>query len=245
MKIHIRYHQIRRYQKEKCSFQIGQIVRLRNPILQTTNKDKLIMSRNSAGLENTLFQLKFTSKQLNKQALKAAKEEKQETNKLKKALNESEEIARLYASNAVRKRNERLQLLKLASRVDSVASRVQTAVTMRQVSGSMAQVCRGMDKALQSMNLQQITMIMDKFEQQFEDLDASVNVYEDMGANADAVVVDNDKVDELLNKVADENGLELKQSAAVKDLPEVAPVVADATEEKEDKLAQRLRALRG
>ncbi|SCW00196.1 LAFE_0B11562g1_1 [Lachancea fermentati] len=203
------------------------------------------MSRNSAGLENTLFQLKFTSKQLNKQALKAAKEEKQETNKLKKALNESEEIARLYASNAVRKRNERLQLLKLASRVDSVASRVQTAVTMRQVSGSMAQVCRGMDKALQSMNLQQITMIMDKFEQQFEDLDASVNVYEDMGANADAVVVDNDKVDELLNKVADENGLELKQSAAVKDLPEVAPVVADATEEKEDKLAQRLRALRG
>lgn len=203
------------------------------------------MSRNSAGLENTLFQLKFTSKQLNKQAQKAAKEEKQETNKLKKALNESEEIARLYASNAVRKRNERLQLLKLASRVDSVASRVQTAVTMRQVSGSMAQVCRGMDKALQSMNLQQITMIMDKFEQQFEDLDASVNVYEDMGANADAVVVDNDKVDELLNKVADENGLELKQSAAVKDLPEVAPVVADATEEKEDKLAQRLRALRG
>lgn len=205
-----------------------------------------MMSRNpAAGLENTLFQLKFTSKQLSKQAQKAAKEEKQEANKLKKALNESEEIARLYASNSVRKRNERLQLLKLASRVDSVASRVQTAVTMRQVSGSMAQVCRGMDKALQSMNLQQITMIMDKFEQQFEDLDASVNVYEDMGANADAVVVDNDRVDELLNKVADENGLELKQSAALKDVAEVTPSTEAATDEKETMLAQRLRALRG
>lgn len=206
------------------------------------------MSRNpAAGLENTLFQLKFTSKQLNKQSQKAAKEEKQETNKLKKALNESEEIARLYASNAIRKRNERLQLLKLASRVDSVASRVQTAVTMRQVSGSMAQVCRGMDRALQSMNLEQITMIMDKFEQQFEDLDASVNVYEDMGTNTDAVVVDGDKVDELLNKVADENGLELKQSATLKDLPEVGKnaVSLDPNEEKEDKLAERLRSLRG
>ncbi|CUS23849.1 LAQU0S12e01420g1_1 [Lachancea quebecensis] len=204
------------------------------------------MSRNpAAGLENTLFQLKFTSKQLNKQAQKAAREEKQEANKLKKALNESEEIARLYASNSVRKRNERLQLLKLASRVDSVASRVQTAVTMRQVSGSMAQVCRGMDKALQSMNLQQITMIMDKFEQQFEDLDASVNVYEDMGANTDAVVVDNDRVDELLNKVADENGLELKQSAALKDVAEVSPAAESATDEKEQRLAQRLKALRG
>lgn len=120
------------------------------------------MSRNpAAGLENTLFQLKFTSKQLQKQAAKASKEEKQETNKLKKALNENEEIARIYASNAIRKKNERLQLLKLASRVDSVASRVQTAVTMRQVSSSMAQVCKGMDKALQNMNLQQITMIME------------------------------------------------------------------------------------
>ncbi|AET40742.1 Did2p Ecym_6366 [Eremothecium cymbalariae DBVPG len=204
------------------------------------------MSRNSAaGLENTLFQLKFTAKQLNRQAAKAAKEEKQETNKLKKILNENEEIARLYALNAIRKRNERLQLLKLASRIDAVASRVQTAVTMRQVSGSMAQVCRGMDRALQSMNLQQITMVMDKFEQQFEDLDTSVNVYEDMGQNVDAVAVDHDKIDELMNQVADENGLELRQSAQLKDLPQVQNTAAEVTEEKEDKLAQRLRMLRG
>ncbi|CAI4045514.1 hypothetical protein N7582_003563 [Saccharomyces uvarum] len=204
------------------------------------------MSRNpSAGLENTLFQLKFTSKQLQKQANKASKEEKQETNKLKRALNENEEISRIYASNAIRKKNERLQLLKLASRVDSVASRVQTAVTMRQVSASMGQVCKGMDKALQNMNLQQITMIMDKFEQQFEDLDTSINVYEDMGVNSDAMLVDNDKVDELMGKVADENGMELKQSAKLDNVPEIKPNEINVDEEKEDKLAQRLRALRG
>ncbi|AGO13215.1 AaceriAFR068Cp [[Ashbya] aceris (nom. inval.)] len=204
------------------------------------------MSRNpAAGLENTLFQLKFTAKQLTRQAAKAAREEKQETEKLKKILGESEDIARLYASNAIRKRNERLQLLKLASRVDAVASKVQTAVTMRQVSGSMAQVCKGMDRALQSMNLQQITMIMDKFEQQFEDLDTSVNVYEEMGQNVDAVVVDNDKVDELISQAADEKGLELKQSAQLGELPRVQNAPAEVTEEKEDKLAQRLRMLRG
>ncbi|GCE97508.1 vacuolar-sorting protein SNF7 [Zygosaccharomyces mellis] len=201
------------------------------------------MSRNQVGLENTLFQLKFTSKQLQKQAQRAVKEEKQETTRLKKSLSDSEEIAKIYASNAIRKKNERLQLLKLASRIDSVASRVQTAVTMRQVSSSMGSVCRGMDKALQSMNLQQITMIMDRFEQQFEDLDASVNVYEDMGNNSDAVIVDGDKVDELMSKVADENGLELKQQAKLDDLPQIEE--PQANEEKEDKLAQRLRALRG
>ncbi|CCF55775.1 hypothetical protein KAFR_0A03400 [Kazachstania africana CBS 2517] len=204
------------------------------------------MSRNSSlGLENTLFQLKFTSKQLKKQAQRAAKEELQETNKLKKIINENEEIAKIYASNAIRKKNERLQLLKLASRVDSVSSRVQTAVTMRSVSTSMASVCKGMDKALMSMNLEQITTIMDKFETQFEDLDTSVNVYESMGMNSDAVAVDNDKVDELMAKVADENGLELKQSAKLDELPDLKASDKVLDDEKEDKLAQRLRALRG
>lgn len=66
------------------------------------------------------------------------------------------DIARLYAQNAIRKNNERLNLLRLASRIDAVASRVQTAVTMRQVSGSMAQVVRGMDSAMKSMNLEKV-----------------------------------------------------------------------------------------
>lgn len=203
-----------------------------------------MMSRNSGGLENTLFQLKFTSKQLKKQAQKAHKEELAETNKLKKILDENEEIARLYASNAIRKKNERLQLLKLSSRVDSVASRVQTAVTMRNVSQSMASVCKGMDKALAGMNLQQITMIMDKFETQFEDLDTSVNVYENMGVSSDAIMVDNDKVDELMGKVADENGIELRQTAKTDALPDIQNTES-ADSEKEDRLAQKLKALRG
>ena len=43
------------------------------------------------------------------------------------------EGARIYASNAIRKKNEALNLLRLSSRIDAVASRVQTAVTMRKV----------------------------------------------------------------------------------------------------------------
>lgn len=41
--------------------------------------------------------------------------------------------ARIYASNAIRKKNESLNLLRLASRIDAVSSRVETAVTMKQV----------------------------------------------------------------------------------------------------------------
>ena len=43
------------------------------------------------------------------------------------------DIARIHAGNSIRKEQERLNLLRLASRIDAVASRVRTAVTMRNV----------------------------------------------------------------------------------------------------------------
>ena len=68
------------------------------------------------------------------------------------------EGARIYAANAIRKQNEALNLLRLSSRIDAVASRVETAVTMRQVTGNMGQVVRGMDKAMETMNLERVSV---------------------------------------------------------------------------------------
>jgi hypothetical protein len=66
------------------------------------------------------------------------------------------DIAKIYAQNAIRKQNERLNLLRLGSRIDAVASRVQTAVTMRQVTGSMMNVVKGMDQAMKAMDLEKV-----------------------------------------------------------------------------------------
>lgn len=44
------------------------------------------------------------------------------------------DVARVYAENAIRKKNEGVNWLRMASRVDAVASKVQTAVTMKGVS---------------------------------------------------------------------------------------------------------------
>lgn len=94
---------------------------------------------------------------MQKQSRKAAKDETAEKAKLKKVLHTTParliallpladplthgqaltqgntEGARIYASNAIRKKNESLNLLRLSSRIDAVSSRVETAVTMRQV----------------------------------------------------------------------------------------------------------------
>jgi len=111
-----------------------------------------------SGLEKALFNLKFTAKQLNRQAAKAGKDEQTEKAKLKKAIQQGHaDIAKIYAQNAIRKQSEKVNLLRLGSRIDAVASRVQTAVTMRQVTGSMANVVKGMDSAMKSMDLEKVS----------------------------------------------------------------------------------------
>ncbi|EGP89593.1 unnamed protein product [Zymoseptoria tritici ST99CH_1A5] len=198
-----------------------------------------------SGLEKALFNLKFTAKQLNRQAAKASKDETAEKAKLKKALAASHtDIAKIYAQNAIRKKNENLQLLTLASRIDAVASRVQTAVTMRQVTGSMGNVVKGMDQAMKSMDLEKISAVMDKFETQFEDLDVATGYYENATSSATATATPQEDVDRLMSQVADEAGVELSQEMAGATPAKGIQAPAAVEEEREDKLGERLRALR-
>ncbi|KAI9344967.1 Snf7 family [Obelidium mucronatum] len=197
-----------------------------------------------SGLEKHLFTLKFTAKQLERNAKKAQKDEGVEKAKVKKAIQQNNmEGAKIYAANAIRKKNEAINFLRLASRVDAVASRVQTAVTMRAVTQSMAGVVKGMDKAMESMNLEQISMVMDRFEQQFEDLDVQTAYMDTAMGQTTAMTTPADQVDELLQKVADENGLELQmqmpgtaQSNLINNLP--------STNKEQDELGERLAKLR-
>lgn len=66
------------------------------------------------------------------------------------------EGARIHAENAIRQKNQALNYLRMASRVDAVASRVQTAVTTKKVTQSMAGVVKSMDAAMKSMNLEKV-----------------------------------------------------------------------------------------
>ncbi|CAK9786250.1 unnamed protein product [Cutaneotrichosporon oleaginosum] len=201
-----------------------------------------------SNLEKALFQLKFTAKTLQRQAKKANKDEAAEKNKLKAALQKGNtEGARIYAQNAIRKKTEGLNLLRLASRIDAVASRVETAVTMRTVTGSMANVVRGMDKAMESMNLERISMVMDKFESQFNDLDVQTSYMESTMSDTTALTTPQDQVDSLINQVADEAGLEIQHGLGEAKVPTeqiAAPAQTEGPMEEDGRLAERLRALR-
>ncbi|KIV84739.1 hypothetical protein PV11_00499 [Exophiala sideris] len=204
-----------------------------------------------SGLDKALFNLKFTSKQLNRQAAKADRDSRAEQAKLKKALTQTPpqpQIARLYATNSIRNSQQRIQLLTLAARIDAVAARVQTAITMRTVTASMAQTVKGMDAALKNMDLDKIGAVMEKFESQFGDLDVVSGYYENVAGGVESQQVGvqgQGEVDALMNRVADEAGVELSQEMQQKVPEHELPQAETADRAKmEEGLGDRLRALR-
>jgi charged multivesicular body protein 1 len=161
-------------------------------------------------LMDQIFNLKITAKQLNRQAVKCEKEERTERLKVKKAIEKGNtEGAKIYAQNAIRKKSEQINYLRLASRLDAVVSRLDTQAKMQMVTKNMAGIVKNLDKALEANNLEKIASTMQQFEKQFENLDLQTQVVDSvMGAQAGLSTPEED-VNALMQQVADEHGLEV------------------------------------
>jgi charged multivesicular body protein 1 len=97
----------------------------------------------------------------------------------------------------------------MASRLDACCSRIETAVRMNQVTDGMKGVVKGMDQSLGAMDIDKLSILMDKFEQQFEDLDVKTG-YMENSMNATTVTsTPSEQVDSLINQVADQHNLQL------------------------------------
>jgi len=120
---------------------------------------------------------------------------------------------------------------------------------MNQVTEGMKGVVRGMDKGLQSMNIDQISKLMEKFEQQFEDLDVKTQYMEGTMNATTASTTPAEQVDGLISRIADENNLELGEAfSEAGPIGKKLPSLKEAEAEKpvvEDDLEARLANLRG
>ncbi len=91
-----------------------------------------------------------------------------------------------------------------------------------------------------TLNLK-ISMVMDKFEQQFEDLDVQTSYMESSIGQSTAMTTPQDEVEDLIQQVAVENGLELQM-----ELPGTATSALKTGEKDKDsaELQERLAKLR-
>eukprot|EP00992_Anisonema_acinus_P009562 TRINITY_DN5772_c0_g1_i1.p1 TRINITY_DN5772_c0_g1~~TRINITY_DN5772_c0_g1_i1.p1 ORF type:complete len:196 (-),score=66.93 TRINITY_DN5772_c0_g1_i1:218-805(-) len=190
-------------------------------------------------MDNVLFNLKFVGKQFGKSSIKCEKEEKLEKEKCKKAMEKGNmDGARIFGQNAIRKKNEALNYLRLQSRLDAVSSRLDTAIKMQTVGRSMAGVVKGMDKVLQTMDCEKTAKIMDTFEKQFETLDVTSEYMENAMGETTAMTTPDDQVSDLMVQIADANNLQIKS-----DLDGVSTNKVDPNRILQEDLADRLARL--
>jgi len=203
-------------------------------------------------------QLKFTAKQMQRLSVKCEKECKAEKTKIKKCLEkDNQDGARIHAQNSIRNASQAQNYLRLSSRVDAVASRLENAIKMQQVTKGMKGVVSGMDKVLATMDVEQISKVMDKFEHSFEDMDVRSEYIEGAMNSSTTAAMPEEQVDELMQMVADEHNIKFGEqfgAATAAAVPGAASqagaaaqpqaAAAGAGSSVEDDLEERLRKLR-
>lgn len=118
--------------------------------------------------------------------------------------------AKIYAQNAIRKKNEALNYMKLASRLDAVVSRLETQAKMMMVNKNMTSIVKSLEAAVQSNNLEKITNTMNQFEKQFENLDLQTEVVNGVMSTQANLSTPEDEVSALMQQVADDHGLDVQ-----------------------------------
>jgi charged multivesicular body protein 1 len=195
---------------------------------------------NKQSMEDILFNLRFTSKSMERAAKKSEKQIEVEKKKIKQAIEKGNiEGARIFSQNAIRKKSEALNYLRLASRLDAVAGRIESAIKMNQVSKTMGSVVKGMNSVLKSLDVDKITATMDKFEQQFGNLDVTTEYMEQSMSGTTSMTTPEDQVNQLMAEVADEYGLEVSSN-----LGGISTGKNDLNEIHRDDLSQRLAQLK-
>jgi len=192
-------------------------------------------------LQKQLFDIKFTAKQLTRESTKAEKREAEHKIKLKNAIQKGDmERAKICAENALREKQQALSLLKLSSRMEAVAQRLEQAIVMGKVTKSMSKTVDGMEAAFKTMDATKISKVMDNFTAAFDEMDVKTAV---MGKELDRTMdssVQQDDVQNLMQLVADENGLKIGDE--LKSVPLTRPELTKQATDEQD-LEARLRNL--
>lgn len=198
---------------------------------------------NTEKLMNQIMELKFTAKSLQRQSRKCEKDEKAEKLKVKKAIEKGNmDGARIYAENAIRKRNEQMNYLRLASRLDAVVARLDTQAKMTTISKSMGSIVKALDSSLATGNLQKMSETMDQFEKHFVNMEVQAEFMENSMAGTTSLSTPEADVNTLMQQVADDYGLEVSVG-----LPQpAAHAIPTKSSEKveEDDLSRRLAELK-
>lgn len=213
---------------------------------------KNLFKSNDEKMQEEIFNLRMTTKQLDRQAKKAEQEHNKEKLKVKKMIEDNKpDFARVYAETAIRKRNESLRYMKISAQLSGVASRMKAAQNVKENMKTMSKVNTALGSAMANMNLEKVQEVMDKFELASDKLDLTTTVMENSLEAGTASTNPTSQVNGLIQLVADEHQLDVTNMLSQMDGPATtAPINANRVgpsalpAHEEQSMEQRLAELR-
>ncbi|PHH90991.1 hypothetical protein CDD83_2012 [Cordyceps sp. RAO-2017] len=191
------------------------------------------------------FQARFQAKQARREAQKAAKQDPALRKQIQDLLKKGEtQKAYQKAKMLLSKQALAQQMDQMADMAELSAAQIQANNAMNRMTHMMAQSSRTMNVAQRSSNPEKTLVTLEQFKQQNEEYAVSNGIYQDAITQSTSVQVGEDAVHELLGKLADDAGIELSRELNSATPSAAEPQTAEPSAEEEDKLQQRLRALR-
>jgi charged multivesicular body protein 1 len=197
-------------------------------------------------LADEIFNLRLTAKRFNRTAIKYAKEASAFKVKVKLAIaNGDMDGAEIYASDAISRKQERIAMLRSASRVLGVAGRLEKHAFLHVVNAGFVNVVHALHISLKTLAPEKMLCTMDTFEAQLDTLDVQASCVEESMSNTTAASTPANEVRGLMQEVADAAGLAFAETLPkpnTNPIPRANPV--SETSRNIEEIEARLKVLR-
>ena len=163
-------------------------------------------------LENTIFNLKFTKKSLERDIKKSYTKVKIETLKVKDDIEKGDLVAaRIHAENTIRHKNQRINYMKLSSKIDALICRLELSLKNGKLTDNIMNISYSLEKIQNDFSYNNVTDILCKFDENFEDFDVMVDSMNNSIKETTSDQIPEDEVINLMKYVAEIHGLEVKK----------------------------------
>lgn len=161
-------------------------------------------------VEDIVWEMQLKAREIKRLSEKCSKEQRAEEIRVKKAVGKgNRDGARIHAENAIRKKNESLNYLKLSSQFDAVASRLEGVHRSQEMTQGIREAMPKLERLVVTLDANRLTADMRSFEDIFETLDVRSDQLTSAIDATTATSTPQSEVDQLLCKVGEEHALDV------------------------------------
>ncbi|KAG9397684.1 Snf7 [Carpediemonas membranifera] len=187
-----------------------------------------------------IFDIKFAMKELTRNAKKADKDKIAAEKKVTACIKRSDDnSARLYATTAIRKKQEAFQYRSLVANLDHCIGLLEQQSNMSSIGKTMGQLGHNLASSLSSANMTEMGQAVGQFMGQLEDVQAQSTFMDQVMSQSAASAVPLKEVDTLIQGIAAKELLEFRSEFA----PAVESTSGQATEAQKAPTAPGIDAL--